>query len=823
MAITGRFEADFAAFHAAVQGAEVQLRSFEAGSNKVESALSKMTDAFSGRKVIQDATLMAEAVERIGGTSKLTASELARIEPVAAEALAKMRAMGIEVPPGLQKIADETKGVTAAQNPLLSIVTQVAVGFAALFTARAAANFVNQTIAEASALSDLSAQTHVNVEELQLLGGAMSDFGVDADELGKGLFGLSQKIAGGDQSVARGLHTMGLSLKEVEGLQGQELFLKIERGLSTLQGGLRDTAATDLFGAKLGAAMAGASEGIEGALESARRLNTVMSAESVAALDAYGESIERMQRNLSAMGANLLGPVAQGFNVLNDAADRGASKWALLNASYIDWLNTTLTGQTHTEALTKLLDDQAQAQEKTAAAQRGANAASTERVVILTAQQQAVQFMAALEADAATALTEQQLLNLAHLKEIGALTAANANAIGINADQFAKYQVEQAASAEATKKWKEAIEEITSVGTSWRTTLDTLDGEVVEGVKSYLAAGVALDKLKVIYELTDAQAKAIELSFKADAEATKQMVAAVDTLSAAWARSYAEGQTLGATDSDRFRQKAEADYQALVASLQKQGDAIEAHYDQAWAIYQQDVEQGNQARLEQDTNSRQFLANRIKYEADYLAFMKTMYGEYTATALEAQAQVVESLQTQLAMWGAIQQATEGEIEKVRALGDELRANESFSMDLPVIGQFEIDTTPGGADALLAELLALDERMKLPVESASQYYQRLKDQVRYESLKAAYELLKAQSKKNRGAQEGGWGDFGTGTDVMLHGREAIVPLDRPPPGGLGLGTTVTNHFYVNGTATDVANQIAAELMKQLKQIRQFGAA
>src|SRR5262245_1777709 len=43
---------------------------------KVERAMRRMTESFSGRQLISDATLAAEAVEHIGGTSKLTETEL---------------------------------------------------------------------------------------------------------------------------------------------------------------------------------------------------------------------------------------------------------------------------------------------------------------------------------------------------------------------------------------------------------------------------------------------------------------------------------------------------------------------------------------------------------------------------------------------------------------------------------------------------------------------------------------------------------------------------------------------------------------------------
>jgi hypothetical protein len=344
--------------------------------------------------------------------------------------------------------------VSATLSSMQSLARDLGTDFLAMFTARAAFNFVKDTVNEASALKDLGQQVHINVEELQILAGGLSEFGVDADTLGKGLYKLSRGIAGGDESVATGLHLMGMSLKDVEGLQGKELFLKIESGLATLQGGLRDTAAAELFGGRLGSALAGASEGIKDAIAKWQALNHVASVESVDAMDAFGESIVRAEKNLSSIAANMIGPVAQGFNVLNDAADKGASKWAIAGAVAKDFFF-----QNHGENLTRLLDEVNQKTEAAAALLKNAADGHKAIVAAIDTRTSAEKFMAALEADAALQLNAGQLKNLEHLKEIGALNAKNAAGIGVNASQFAAYT----ASLEAAKKATEELKAATKV------------------------------------------------------------------------------------------------------------------------------------------------------------------------------------------------------------------------------------------------------------------------------------------------------------------------------------------------------------------------
>jgi hypothetical protein len=49
--------------------------------------------------------------------------------------------------------------------------------------------------------------------------------------------------------------------------------------------------------------------------------------------------------------------------------------------------------------------------------------------------------------------------------------------------------------------------------------------------------------------------------------------------------------------------------------------------------------------------------------------------------------------------------------------------------------------------------------------------------------------------------GGYGDFGAGTLAMLHGREAVVPLDRPSQVGAALGGHTTIAVTINNPEID----------------------
>jgi len=713
--LRGLFLADFSDFVRECEKATTRLVDFASGADKVGPRLNAMVDNFSGKKVIQDATLMAEAVERVGGVSKLTEAELARVSKTAKEAADKMVAMGVDVPPGIQKIANEAKDADKAHGGMLDTVKNLALGFAAMFTVRAAFNFVKDVLTDASALADLSTQTHINVEDLQTLAGAMSEFGVDADTLGKGLYKLSKGIAGEDASVSHGLHLMGMSLKDVEGLNGRELFLKIEDGLATLQGGLRDTAAAELFGGRLGAAMAGASEDIKGTIEKWERLNHVASAESVAAMDEFGESIARAEKNMSSIAANMIGPLAEGFNVLYDAATKGASKWELFLGLLPKGLGLVGTG---TEGLATAIDHLNKKQDENTEAAKRSALGHGETVKAIDTRTKAEQFMAALEKDAAGELTAAQLTNLGHLKEIGKLTSENALGVGVTTGQFAKYMADQAAALKIREK---ATQDAAKATTEW------------DGIEKLFHA----QAMKHFKEQETEQARVLKLRNKTVVDGNAEIMALSDKLHDYEMKTSMDTATYQIM---KIYEKAEAEIRAFSGTEQQ----IEKHTDLVYRMA--DIE----ARGITDV-------------------MATAVDRMAAKAEEGLDKVVSKAQ-----------AASYSINSIFSVGGSSSDMEARARSM------------GGTIA-------------------------------YDDYNNPYVYIPGV---NQPGHRAGGGPVAAGESYIVgeRGPELFVPASAGSitPNGGG-GASIVNHIYVNGTAADVARQVAAEIMRTVKAGQQLGSA
>jgi len=153
MAITARFIADFSSFYEAVQRADAELKDWQNNAEKVGKSLNKMVDQFSGRKLIEDATMMSRAIEEIGGVSKLTATELEAAGAKAAEAVRKMAALGIEIPPALRDLAAAEKQVSNETETMSATFTTWLGTFATIGTAIAAVTAAWRMLTDAVAAS----------------------------------------------------------------------------------------------------------------------------------------------------------------------------------------------------------------------------------------------------------------------------------------------------------------------------------------------------------------------------------------------------------------------------------------------------------------------------------------------------------------------------------------------------------------------------------------------------------------------------------------------------------------------------------------------
>jgi len=235
VAILTEFDANFNKLKAAVADATLTLKSFTTDTDKVNTALSKMTDRFSGAKVIEQATLMAEAIERVGGVSQLTEKELAQIAPTVDEAIAKLEKMGQTVPEDLRTIADEAKGATHELGGISGAVETLATTVVGYFTLDAITRYIGAVIEAADQLQTMAVRAGTTLEEIQRLDQIAGQTSTSVEALTGAMQGLESRIGKGDAGVTAAFKDLGINLQAFERLGTYDKLLQINGALRDME------------------------------------------------------------------------------------------------------------------------------------------------------------------------------------------------------------------------------------------------------------------------------------------------------------------------------------------------------------------------------------------------------------------------------------------------------------------------------------------------------------------------------------------------------------------------------------------------------------
>lgn len=317
MAITGKFAADFSDFQAAVAKAEVSLKSFETGAGKVQTSLNKVTNSLSGTKLIQDAAIMAEAVERVGGVARLTEAELARVSATAKEAAAKLVAMGQEVPPGIQKIADATKGATANTVDWKGALTGVLGAIGVGFSVSSIVAFGKSVFDSAGKTNDLSQQLGISTDAVQGFKYAAEQSGSTLDAVGTAIGKMSDNLAGGEKGTVAALKAAGLEFSTIRALKPEDAFLAIADALATIPDPMERTRVQyDLLGKGSASLTPALLANFRGTADGAAK----MSADTIKALDDAGDAWATLADRVTIISGTL---IAAAMN----ASTRVTSSW----------------------------------------------------------------------------------------------------------------------------------------------------------------------------------------------------------------------------------------------------------------------------------------------------------------------------------------------------------------------------------------------------------------------------------------------------------------------------------------------------------------
>lgn len=297
MALSATFTANFSSFYDAVDKAEAKLKDFGAGADKVGPRLNALANQFSGQKIVQEATLMAKAVEEIGGVSKLTDKELARLGATANEAVAKMKLLGMDVPKNLQEIADKTKGANAATSDWMGTFAKMGGVIAGAFSIGAITNFIGSVFDAAGAIKDLSDQWGFSTLAVQKWVGAAKLSGVEAATVGKSVQFMTDKLSESSDEYTALLANIGLSGAALKKMPLEDAYREVLKALTDVKD---ETLQYDLALGLIGPSAKQMIGAIRDGLVEATAAQKGMSDETIARLEAAGDAWEKF-KNLVVM------------------------------------------------------------------------------------------------------------------------------------------------------------------------------------------------------------------------------------------------------------------------------------------------------------------------------------------------------------------------------------------------------------------------------------------------------------------------------------------------------------------------------------------
>lgn len=476
MALSGALLADFSSFTTATEGAVVKLRAFESGSEKVATSLSRMTESFSGRKIIQEATLMAQVFDRAGGAAAFTDAELQRMGTVGAAAMAKLQAAGLPIPPGIARIGAEAKTTGTTLQGLGSTATSLAAAFGVTFSIGAVVGFGKSLLDTADTLVRVSDRTGLFIGDVQRLEYVAKQSGGSLDAL-TGAIGKMQ-LNLNDPKAQQAFRDLNINFAELSAANPYQQFELIATAVGQIENPvLQAEAAVAIFG-KTGLDIL---PQLKSKFSELAAEATVSGDAQVRAMDALGDALDRQ--------------LTRGKN-----AAVGAAGGVALVAEKVGWLQTAMAllggaGAGNVDLFFGQMKEDALA---SVAALEDVGAEVPAVVDVLDTYRAHLDEVS-LGVTALSASEQDLIRDAVALRES---TTDIATALNLMPAAVEQYVAAVKAGDVETQKFKDAVSELDGAGLKWKDTLNALDGETVNAIQYYLQAGVSQAALATAYGLT---------------------------------------------------------------------------------------------------------------------------------------------------------------------------------------------------------------------------------------------------------------------------------------------------------------------------------
>ena len=316
---------------------KLRQKSIQAGRD-----LSKMVEGFRGDAIVAEARRTAQAVEQVGGVSKLTSREVKDVAATVAAATEKMKRMGDEVPPSLRKLSGELASLDAASKksggglsslggiastlgPLLPIASLA--GATAALTRMATAAFD-----DAGALIDMSNATGLSTDSLQEMRAVADQTGTSLEAFTGNAFKLGINVADGADKARKAASDLGIEWARLASASPDEQFRMVVTALEGVDNAQeRNRIGTALFGKQFKEIAASVAEGYGGIADAAGKSSRAQ----LESLDRAGDAWSRFLTGTKTETVKVLGGVVMYFEDTFSAITLNIEKYSSLQQQRI--------------------------------------------------------------------------------------------------------------------------------------------------------------------------------------------------------------------------------------------------------------------------------------------------------------------------------------------------------------------------------------------------------------------------------------------------------------------------------------------------------
>lgn len=538
----------------------------------MRKAVDRTAQSLGGQGLFTAANRATAAILELGTVTKLTTAEQERNLAVLDKAIAKYKLMGQVAPTAMKEVAaalrshvdaahaaeaatDKHAGSIGKLTEALRINVPLAGGLSARFTENAAAlgtlgialgtavvgyevlgkvfDIAQKIGAQASAIRDLSTETGIAIEPLQILGNATKDFGVTTEEVARGVYNLSKRIAGDDASAAAAIGLLGLNIAQLRAQKPEEMFLTIVRALNQLPASMRAVVASDLFGGKLGATILKIGPDLDQMIAKVKAAGEFMSEDAVKGADDFADQIDHLNNQMMAFLADGLGPtlgkLTDLFALLRTGDVGILTKLFLL--SQFPLADSLASGFGGTKPMAPIAPMASHAPSVGPMASHGSEEIS---------QTQALANVMKSLREAMTPLSAIQRQFLEQVIQIGgaeALTTEKvklgATTLGISAEQLRAYTALAKTHEQQLQRIKDAQALVASAQASYGATLASIAPKTAAEVQGLMQRGQWLDAMAPAYGLNIVQVKALAMELEVQAKITDLAAGSARSLTSA--------------------------------------------------------------------------------------------------------------------------------------------------------------------------------------------------------------------------------------------------------------------------------------------------